>query len=52
MATIPLYGLFKYNYTSGKIVGRLPLVFHALAYLTHNLTFYGTDFKKTTHGSL
>ncbi len=34
-----LYGLFKYNYTSGKRNGRLPLVFHAIGYLTHDLNF-------------
>ena len=34
-----LYGLFKYNYTSGKRNGRLPLIFHAIGYLTHDLNF-------------
>ena len=34
-----LYQLFQCNYTSGRRNGRLPLLFHAIGYLTHNVTF-------------
>ena len=34
-----LYQLFQCNYTSGRRNGRLPLLFHAIGYLTHNITF-------------
>ena len=34
-----LYSLFQWNYTSGKRNGRLPLLFHAVGYLTHNINF-------------
>ena len=34
-----LYKIFQCNYTTGKRNGRLPLLFHAIGYLTHNVTF-------------
>jgi len=34
-----LYELFKYNFTNGKRTGRLPLLFHAIGYLTHTINF-------------
>jgi len=43
-----LYGLFKFNYSSGKRNGRLPLLFNAIGYLTNNVNFnipIRTDYK-------
>ena len=34
-----LYGLFKNNYSSGKRNTRLPILFNAIGYLTHNIHF-------------
>tara|TARA_B100000575_G_scaffold264844_1_gene240951 strand:- start:393 stop:1484 length:1092 start_codon:yes stop_codon:yes gene_type:complete len=34
-----LYELFKSNYTIGKRKARLPLIFNAIGYLTHNVSF-------------
>lgn len=34
-----LYQLFTQDYTHGKRNGRLPLVFHAIGYLTHDINF-------------
>ena len=43
-----LYELFKCNYTIGKRTGRIPLIFNAIGYLTHNISFkipVRTDYK-------
>lgn len=34
-----LYELFKFNFTNGKKVSRLPLIFNAIGYLTHEINF-------------
>ena len=34
-----LFQLFTQDYTHGKRNGRLPLVFHAIGYLTHDINF-------------
>jgi len=34
-----LYELFKCNYTLGKRTSRIPLIFNAIGYLTHNISF-------------
>jgi hypothetical protein len=34
-----LYGLFKFNYSSGKRNTRLPLLFNAIGYLTHHINY-------------
>ena len=34
-----LYNLYKHNYTPGKKTSRIPLIYHALGYLTHNVNF-------------
>lgn len=43
-----LYGLFKFNYSSGKRNSRLPLIFNAIGYLTHKINYdipIRTDYK-------
>ena len=34
-----LYKLFTYNYTNGKRNQRLPIVFHSIGYLTHDINY-------------
>ena len=34
-----LYQLFKYDFTSGKRNARIPMIYHAIGYLTHTITF-------------
>ena len=34
-----LYQLFKYDFTSGKRNARIPLIYHAIGYLTHTIIF-------------
>ena len=34
-----LYQLFKYEFTAGKRNSRIPLIYHAIGYLTHSLVF-------------
>jgi len=34
-----LYGLFKFNYSTGKRNARLPLIFNAIGYLTHHINY-------------
>lgn len=34
-----LYELFKCNYTTGKRTARIPLIFNAIGYLTHKISF-------------
>ena len=36
---IKLYELFKCNYTVGKRTARIPLIFNAIGYLTHTISF-------------
>ena len=34
-----LYQLFKYDFTAGKRNSRIPLIYHAIGYLTHSIQF-------------
>ena len=34
-----LYQLFKYEFTAGKRNSRIPLIYHAIGYLTHSIQF-------------
>jgi hypothetical protein len=34
-----LYQLFKYNFTAGKRNSRIPIIYHAIGYLTHSVQF-------------
>ena len=36
---LSLYNLFKYNYTLGKKIQRLSLIYHSIGYLTHKINF-------------